>query len=259
MLNKFFRTAILVLPIALLLIPAQMAFASIMDFKQIKINLTDTKESEAQASWSENLNITDKGLGHDSENGTTVEGWIETKPIAVGYSWRVPYAIRVNVTVIPGPQEIKLANGQGYTPHIGAAYIRYSPDKKNWSSWQALIPGTVPTERAFMGLVQVPAAVRNDYNDLLMDYARRDDVPWKSDEEAAVKWILEKDPTYFKQKQPFIGYISFLFEAPFVTGHRLLSFSADISYGMSGLHAPPSQDIPAYEARQTMPWRFKAE
>jgi hypothetical protein len=91
---------------------------------------------------------------------------------------------------------------------------------------------------------------------LLSEYSRLD-VPWKSDEEAAVRWILERRPDFFSTDLPFIGYIEFLFEGSIHGGQRIRTFEASVSYGMSGLHSPP-KDRNAYKDRDSSPWRFRA-
>jgi hypothetical protein len=80
------------------------------------------------------------------------------------------------------------------------------------------------------------------------------DVPWKSDEEAAVEWILNRDPEFFGKHIPFIGYAEFLYEGEFRGSQRIQSLKVEISYVLGGLHSPP-RDEAAYKNRY-VPWRY---
>ncbi len=92
-----------------------------------------------------------------------------------------------------------------------------------------------------------------EYRQQLGKYAELD-VPWKSDEEAAVRWIVENDPGFFERQIPFIGYIEFLYEGSFHGGQRITSLGAEVTYAMSGLHYPPENDD--YGDRDSRPWSF---
>ena len=83
------------------------------------------------------------------------------------------------------------------------------------------------------------------------------DVPWTSDEEACVAWILEKDPKFFERSLPFIGYVEFLFENHFYSNQRISALHAYVGYGMSGFSSRP-KDPKVMQDREMTPWRFKA-
>ncbi|PWU20705.1 MAG: hypothetical protein C5B50_03380 [Verrucomicrobia bacterium] len=231
----------------------------IMDFKQLRVEFTNSAEATNKATWAESLTITSEGLGWDGESAGVRSGWIETRPLAVGTSWRAPGTVSVRVAVQPAAREITSANGQKSTPDAGDAYVRYSPDKQHWSSWQAL-QRSQPTNRddksarCYEAKVSVPERDRAEYGRLLSEYSTLD-VPWKSDEEAAVHWILERDPEFFSKQIPFMGYVEFLFEGSFYGGQRVRSFKAEVWAGMSGLHAIP-RDQGVYTNRDS-PWRFE--
>jgi len=106
--------------------------------------------------------------------------------------------------------------------------------------------------------VGIPERELRQYQGYLEQYSKLD-VPWTSDEEAAVRWILKQQPDFFERSLPFIGYIEFLFDAPFYEGWRIKRFEAHTSYGMSGLSAAPKDgnidvDVPPHGNT----WRFKA-
>jgi hypothetical protein len=239
--------------------------AEIDDAKHIKIDFTNADDTAAQATWSnpDRLTISKDGLGWDGDSAAEFDRWIQTKPLALGLSWRPPYAIQANVAVEPPPQEFKLGNGQSSTPDAGDAYVRYSPDRVHWSNWQVLqrVQSNPAVEkqkpqRRYSGQIRVSYREREEYSKLLADYSALD-VPWKSDEEASAKWIVEHEPEFFAQHLPFIGYVEFMFEGGFYGGRRLTSLNVDIYYGMGGLHAIP-KDPEVYKKRQG-PWNFRGK
>jgi len=255
-----------ILAIALAGLVASSAGASILDFKSLAIDFTNATDAKAKATWSEpeKLTISTNGLGWDGEAASSRDGWIESVPLALGLSWRPPYAVSVRVSVHPKPTEVVLNSGQKSTPYAGDVYVRYSPDLQHWSTWQVLQPGEPQSNaekqnpgRHFIGTVRVQYSERDQYGKLMSEYARLD-VQWKSDEDAAVRWILDKEPDFFAKQLPFIGYVQFRYEAGFYGGQRVTSFKADVSYGMSGMHSAP-KDKDAYKDRDSRPWSFRAE
>lgn len=235
--------------------------------KTLRIDFTNKKDAQKKAFWSpsDKMDITKQGLGRDGDPIFSIDGWIQTMPMALGLSWRAPYNISVRVTIPPPPIEIVLDNGQRGIPYVGDVYVRYSPDLKHWSSWKVLEhTGSLYREdkkepgRHYTATIRVPYRERSTYTKLLSDYAKLD-VTWKSDEEAAVHWILSRQPEFFSINIPFIGYVEFLFEGSIREGQRIKFLKADVSYlAMDGSHIPP-KDTNAYKDRDSSPWRFKAE
>ncbi len=92
--------------------------------------------------------------------GEHVDGWIQTKPLAVGLSWRAASSVSLRVTIAPVPKPFLLDNGQTITPFVGQLYARLSPDSKHWSTWQARAPDTPgdidPAGRLFTANMSVP-------------------------------------------------------------------------------------------------------
>jgi len=244
------------------LVASVSARASIVDCKRLTIDFSDEKEAAAKAQWSEpeRITIAKNGLGWDGDPKTSRDGWFMTTPLALGFSWRPTISASITATIQPVPEEVKLNDGSVYTPWRGQLYVRYSADIRHWSSWQALAADEQALKDkkgiVFSGVAQVPALARKDYDKLIAEYSRMD-VPWGSDEEAAVKWILAKNPKYFETATPFVGYVQFLYEAYFYGNQRIVSFSADIGYGMGGTHVAP-KDKSVYQ-KMNIPWRFKAE
>jgi hypothetical protein len=238
--------------------------AVILDSKQISIAFTNAADARAKATWAEpgQLTVSSEGLGWDGEGAASRDGWIQTRPLALGLSWRPTSAISVRAVIQPPPREFTLSNGQKSRGDAGDMYVRYSPDLKHWSSWQALqraeplsIGEQKTPGRYYSGTIHVPNRERNDYNQLISEYSRMD-VPWKSDEEAAVKWILNREPDFFAKHIPFIGYAEFLYEGEFRGSQRIQFLKVEVSYGMGGLHSLPRDE--AVYSNRDVPWRFEA-
>lgn len=235
--------------------------AIIHERKQLAIDFTDPKDAAAKATWSDpdRIGVTDAGLGWDGKTNSLRDGWIETKPLAVGLSWRPAQSVSVRVTLTPAPQEFTLPNGQKSTPFAGSLYVRHSPDGKHWSNWQALTwerpEDDSASGRRFTGQVAVPHRARTEYERLWEEY-RTQDVPWVDDEEALARWIVECEPHFFRDHKPFIGYVQFLWEGPIYGGQRISGFEADVSFGLSGLTSLPKD--PAAQPDYGVPWRFRA-
>jgi hypothetical protein len=232
--------------------------ASIAGQQRLSIDFTHQDDAKLNAVWSpsDKLTVTNEGLGWEGEPIQSVEGWIQTKPLAVGESWRTASSTGVSVTIGPAPTSLKSNHDQTGIPWNGSVFARFSPDAKHWSTWQQL-KQVNPTSQVFSGLLSVPDRERANYSRLLQEYSNQD-VPWRSDEEAAVKWILLRDPNFFQRSLPFVGYVQVLFEVRFPGGQRIASLQVDAGFGMSGLHYPPT-DPESAKGRYGVPWRFKAE
>ena len=105
-------------------------------------------------------------------------------------------------------------------------------------------------------MLRVPYREAARYQTLRLDYSRREDVPWSSDEEALVKDILKREPKFFERSTPFIGYVQFLYEAQLHGGQRLKGLQAEVSWSVSGKHHPPKEE--SSRNGRDVPWRFKA-
>src|SRR5262245_29559221 len=77
--------------------------AVIDGFHQLNIDLTNADDANAKATWSDpKINdITKNGLGWDGDSAAERDSWIQTKPMALGLSWRPTYAISVRAAVYP--------------------------------------------------------------------------------------------------------------------------------------------------------------
>ena len=250
-----------ILEILALIASANAAMGVIFDSKTIEIDLTDTNAA-SQCEWApaDAFAITKKGLGWDGEsNGQHLgAGEILTHPVGVGYWHRPTTSVHIRAELSPGPQKLTDNDGHSYYADPGHMYARHSPDRQHWSSWQALTLVSC-TNRVYEGELAIPGRERYSlYERLRLEYADRDDAPWPDDEEAAVRWIVSRNPDFFATNLPFIGYVQLLFEGPFPSGRRFKTFKAVLSYSVGGLGFDPMDDdhVKLSEEELMMPWRF---
>lgn len=245
-----------------LVILANPTDAQILGANELKINFTDQHDAKVKATWSEpdKIRITEAGLGWDGETNASRDSWIQTIPLAIGLSWRPAQSAHITAELKPQMKSVTLPNGQTYTPGFGSMFVRYSADAKHWSTWQAMdYPKPqrgAPTERKFTAFVNVPRRERAEYLSYMKRYQKMD-VPWTSDEEALVKWILRKDPQFFSRSIPFVGYVQFLYEISLPGGQRITDYRVTASFGVGGMHQPP-KNTNVYKERDNIRWRFKA-
>jgi len=233
--------------------------AAITGSTKLALDFTKPEEVKAKAKWSEPEKVapSKEGLVWDGDFNRSREVWIESTPVAVGLSWRPATGVSIEAEVVYGR---KWPFNESEWPFpVGELYARYSPDRRHWSSWQYLEgQGTGIRKRpshTYKGVLKVPSCEHKPYGKFVSKYSTMD-VPWRSDEEAVVRWILENDPRFFEKHLPFVGYVQFLFETRLSPRFSLKNLTARICYMVGGGHAPP-KDKSVYEER-TGPWRFVA-
>jgi len=242
------------------------ANGSIIAGDRVLIDLTDPNSpAEHSLVWTPHKKVqqTDKGLVFSyPKSNASVDFGLLTKPYAIGLSWRPTQSVRLDVELSPVGKETKYSGGTLY-PSYYSVYVRYSTDLKNWSSWHVLQNQHLDWEtrikadkHKFNIQLQVPQKARKEYTEYLYKYMKMD-VPWTSDEEALVKWILTKEPNFFKKQIPFIGYIQFLCEGGMRANQPLSKMKIEISWGVGGTHSLP-RDEDVYKNRDNVPWRYKA-
>lgn len=248
------RALVAVALLAALVGAERSAEAGMLGFLEWKIDLTKPDEVAKAVRWARDDVIRPHadGLGWDGGPDSSYDLWVETsQPFAVGFSWRPVSSVTVTARI------------PWHGPKAGAVwgrlFVRHSPDGAHWSSWQEL-EGAEGNQGAslktYRGTVSVPRRARERYDGLLQEYRKRD-VPWPSDEEAAVRWILQKEPDFFAHELPFVGHLQLLYETSALGGHRLQRIDAEVVFSAGGMHLPP-RDPAAYEGRDG-PWRFHAE
>jgi hypothetical protein len=190
--------------------------AEIIGFSELVVDFTNSTAAITNVNWSEpdKISVTTNGLGWDGETNSSRDFWIQSIPVAIGTSWRPAKGTYVSIRIDPQKKPIVSDNGQTHSLNDGHVFVRYSPGKKHWSSWQALEePIDVKTNRSFHGLIEVPRTEQENYDKLISQYSRMD-VPWSSDEEAAVKWILQKEPDFLNNNCPLSAMSSFGWKDP---------------------------------------------
>jgi hypothetical protein len=233
------------------------AAASILGMNQLKLDFTKPAVAK-QASWTKSakLKLGPRGLIFHAPGPEALDLSLQTTvPFATGTSWRPAGSVSIRATLSPRATPIRLDNGQTYTPSPGQMFARYSPDAKHWSTWQPLADATAPTGYTFSGQLAVPRQAHAEYGKLVSKYMTLD-VPWRSDEEACVRWILKSRPDFFAKQLPFIGYVQFLYEASLAGGQRIERINFDVSFGVGGLHMQPKD--PKTSVGRDGPWRFRA-
>ncbi|MEM8865086.1 MAG: hypothetical protein AAGF31_06015 [Planctomycetota bacterium] len=213
--------------------------------QSVTIDFRDARDASATATWTQperlgipgRLGITDEGLGWEGDPASRYDSTVRTKPIALGYNWRPPQQAGVTVTIEADRREFTINSGQQSSPYQGQVYVRYSPDLKHWSTWHVAKTRASDDRDAaiFAASVSVPRSVREPYADLLRKFSERDDVPAAWDEEAAVRWIVGRDPKYFAKQLPLVGYVQVMYEGNFNGDRRLRSMHLSIGYAMSGM------------------------
>jgi hypothetical protein len=242
---------------------AHPTWAVMMSMTEFTLDFTKPAELSKKATWgaeAKDVSLSEEGLNLKAQENTSADVWIQvTEPIAVGWSWRTVSSVHINAEVAP-PGEF-IINGSSTIYPGGSLYARYSADALHWSSWQYIKmdpPKDVnKPEQKYSGALAVPARQQQKYSQLLRQYSKLD-VPWSSDEEAAVEWIVKNEPNFFENPAPFIGYIQFLFEISLKGGQNIKTIKFDIDYAAGGKHATP-KDPNVYNERMksNSPWRYK--
>lgn len=236
--------------IFILIIAARAQAVIVMQY-EFSIELSDANSiAEHGLVWepADKVKQTAEGLilKNDAAN-TSVDLNLFIKAYPIGLSWRPTYGATLGVELTPLGKEQTFSGGTLY-PSLYSVYVRYSPDMKNWSSWHAMQDRYRDWQQRneagkyqYSLQLQVPQKERQAYNEYLMRYMRMD-VPWQSDEEAAVQWILTQEPGFFEKHIPFIGYIQFLCETSMRANQPLSEIKINIGWGVGGLHSAPKDE-----------------
>lgn len=264
----------MVLALLILVLFAASSGADLLDSKLVTIDFTNPREVAKQATWTDpkvvqaseqglslawdRSPLRTKGIPENERGIFTKDVIVHVETVPVGWSWRPVTSVWVRVEVTPPGAFVFLPDATVYPP--GEMFARFSPDLKNWSSWQALerIPPDNQTDprQAYQISLQAPAADQAAYEAKFREYAEKD-VPWKSDEEAAVEWILKQHPDFFSDQIPFIGYVQLKFKISLKGDQRIERLEFRLGYQTGGLHNTP-RDESVYKDRNG-PWRFRAK
>ena len=231
-------------------------------YDSLEIVFSGTQSNTPNVKWSRDEKVE---VETESIVYTNGQAWLEkggsftTSPVGLGYSWRPTAGATVIVIIQPLPAAVAISTATNSLTLHHDVCVRYSPDCKHWSTWQALkeTPGASTNGSIrFEGLVKVPDREQEIYRSLVLKYSTLN-VPWQSDQEAAVKWILTSDPHFFEKNLPFAGYLQFLCKGDGFQPQPIHSFFAGVFYGLYVDHSIP-RDKDASENRGG-PWRFKGQ
>jgi len=245
-----------------LLFVVSTADASILGNQSLEIDFTKPDEAREKATWSDpdHLTCTARGFGLEAEDNACRDGWLQTMSVGVGTTWRPTHSASLRVTLKPARRKVELPNGQTYVPAIPSLYARHSPDAVHWSDWQPLTynpdPAVSKGAVVYHGQLGTPRRNREAYDKYWQEY-RKLDVSWVDDEEALCTWILKRDPDFFANNRPFVGYVQFLMEDCFPGGQRIESLSATMSWAVNGMHQSPKDPHTERRHSDMKGWRFR--
>lgn len=223
------------------------AFASYPIDRNIDISLNKEKNDFLE-DWGpkKNLSMNAEGLGFDGSVRSSRSGWILSKPIAVSLYHKTISSIRMTVT-LEGEFGKFHDNGMDVISYPGNIYVRYSPDRVNWTSWMhtnspinnKYAKGIIKNDK-FSYMLSVPKRNRQAYREYLKKYTDLGlQTKSQNGHEGLVLWILEQDSDFFKKEMPFIGYVQILYEQDFQGGKRLKNIHVHFGIGVSGLSIFP--------------------
>jgi len=224
----------------LCIINSQASYLISRDF-EITLN-TDTSSFLEDWGPKRTLVINDDGIGFDKSIRSSIDSWIVSKPVAVSLYHKTLSATHITVEI--DSQFGKFTDdGMRIIVYPGDAYIRYSPDQINWTSWMPINSHTdrkysenVYEGATFKHEISVPQINRKLYDryyEQYMDLGLYKDS--KNGEEDLVLWMLEQDKDIFTKEISFIGYIQILYEHEFHGGIRLRNIKVHTGIGVSGL------------------------
>jgi hypothetical protein len=97
---------------------------------------TNSAIAITNVSWSDpdRISVATNGLGWNEASQNSFS--IESIPLAIGTWWRP--ALEADVTIEIAPHIKPGSSNAPNLPYPARAFVRYSPDKKHWSSWWSL-------------------------------------------------------------------------------------------------------------------------
>lgn len=208
--------------------------ASILEFGEEKIVFSQSKIQKG-VTWSDNFSLKSGVL--ETENlpsNQSQDVWIQTHAFSIGLSWRPPSSANFFVSI-----DGSINESSSTSPQI---FIRYSPDKANWSTWYSF---SKTDEKTVEGLdiykvsIHLPSSAVEKYNKLMRDWWKTSPV-WSSDETEFCEWLIKKEPDFFVKEKPFIGYVQVRIEKMSVNPFQnLKSISVKYVWGVGGLSSIP--------------------
>ncbi|MBI3878858.1 MAG: hypothetical protein HY301_02185 [Verrucomicrobia bacterium] len=242
--------------VAVIWICGGIALAQVGMGNELVVDLTKPQEATNHASWGADCCLTNtaRGLGVGDNAGTSANGWIHTKPLAVAIHNEPAQHLNLRVTIEYAPSEP--SSTQRKAPFPTYVFARYSPDLKHWSTWHFIesLEKTVTFYTKFIGLDEilfqgrlvVPRSERVEFEKEYFKFTSRRKT---SDQEEFVNDLIKREPKFFERSLPFIGYVEVLFEGSVKAGVPIKKLKVEASCTLSGMN---------FLGNDRSPWRFKA-
>ncbi|KQC12127.1 MAG: hypothetical protein APR63_03435 [Desulfuromonas sp. SDB] len=204
--------------------------ASILGFDQYEIDFR-VDSSLTGLTYSDNFQLTESNLVY--ANPGNEYAWIKTAVYPVGLAFRPPRSVSLNLDI------------QGQIPDSIYCYVyyRYSADKVHWSEWVNLPPEDSARQdflRSNSFQIIRPRNVDLQYQRLMEEWRKTGPV-WICDEDALCRWIALHNPEYFSWEIPFIGFVQFYIEFPYLYEKiSIEKINTSAMWGVSGLTTLPT-------------------
>jgi hypothetical protein len=255
-------TSLAALLVSSVVVEPRASHADMVDRKVIDIDFTIARTARDRGNWtgSKTASLTSEGLVWQRNIDFHNLSWFQTAPIAIGWAWRPVNKVQVRATIRPTRGRRHTYSGRDAIDPAGTLFVRYSADLLHWSSWLTIQRdenrplGQKIAEDGYQADVQVPGVELQEYSQLLAEYGSRD-VPWVNDEDAAVRWMVSRNPGFFAKHIPIIGYMQFMFEPRFFTNEPVRHFHATITYSAGGLQQLPKA---GHHADYNSIWHYRA-
>ncbi len=252
-------------PLSLLIFIISLFFVLISDaaiLSGFRTNISFRVSADRVAvTWSESLEVRNDGLSFRTNSLT--HGWIQTKQIPVGLAWRPPIGSAVTVK-IDGNFPIDFDAGS----RALSVFIRYGCDGIHWSTWIPMTYGygaigvnplpsptgnmTETNAPIFTAQLRIPRIQQERYLQRMDDW-RNTDPEWCSDQDAYSRWLLEKDPFFFRDNLAVLGYVQVRLELDGLYLGQVVIRSVNVSgqWGIGGVHeVPKSGEYPLSHEQQ---------
>jgi hypothetical protein len=211
--------------------------ASILQGGAEKIVFSPAKVQK-DTTWSDNFSLKETGLETKQlPANQSQDVWLQTHAFPIGLSWRPPSSASFTVDFDGSLNEVD--PNLRIEPQI---FIRYSCDKVNWSTWYNFSKTDKKTNEGFNRYeekIWLPLAASEKYRNLMQEWWKTNPV-WSSDETEFCEWLVKKEPDFFSQEMPFIGYVQIRLEKLSVNSVQTLkTLTVGYMWGVGGLSSIP--------------------
>ncbi|MGC9367360.1 MAG: hypothetical protein ACP5FK_10035 [bacterium] len=179
--------------------------SSILGFDQYEVNFSEDSTLTG-LKYSDNFQLSEDRLCYT--NPGNQYAWIKTAVYPVGLAFRPARAVSLNLDV----------TGKIPDSIYGYVYYRYSADKVHWSEWTNMPREDSTGEdylRSYCFHIIRPHTVDLQYQRMQEEWKKTGPV-WICDEDALCRWIALNNPEYFSWEIPFVGYVQYYIEFPYL-------------------------------------------